>query len=127
MRNRAGRVLNVRKAGTGMLMLPGGKPETGETALETAIREFEEELGITLDPGRMRDVGVFRADAANESGFTVEATVFEHPFVAEAERLTPQAEIEYLEWVPLDTLRADVAPLNRDAVFPALLENSAFK
>ena len=127
MRNRAGRVLNVRKAGTGMLMLPGGKPEAGETPLETAIREFGEELGIKRDPARMRDLGIFRADAANESGFTVEAAVFEHPFVAEAEHITPLAEIEYFEWVPLDTQRADVAPLNRDAVFPALLENPAFK
>lgn len=127
MRDRAGRVLNVRKVGTAMLMLPGGKPEAGESPLETAIREFEEELGVALDPARMRDLGVFQADAANESGFTVEAAVFEHPFVAEAAHLTPRAEIEFLEWVPLDTQRADVAPLNRDAVFPALLGRPSFK
>lgn len=121
MRNPEGRVLNVRKSGTSMLMLPGGKPEREETALETAVREFDEELGIALDASRMRELGVFRAEAANESGLTVEASVFEHPFVADAATLVPRAEIDYLEWIPLDTQRTDVAPLNRDAVFPALL------
>ncbi|QZY52811.1 NUDIX hydrolase [Leucobacter tenebrionis] len=122
MRDESGRVLNVRKRGTSSLMLPGGKHELGEDPRDTAVREFEEELGIALDRDRLRDLGVFSAVAANEPGHTVEASVFEHPLVDGAADAKPRAEIEYLEWVdPAATARPDMAPLNTDFVFPALL------
>lgn len=121
MRDERGRVLNVRKRGTDALMLPGGKHEAGEDPRDTAVREFEEELGIALDRDRLRALGVFRAVAANEPGCTVEASVFEYPFVAGADAASPRAEIEHLEWVDPATERADMAPLNTDFVFPALL------
>ncbi|MBP6684877.1 MAG: NUDIX domain-containing protein, partial [Leucobacter sp.] len=66
IRDPEGRVLNVRKRGTSMLMLPGGKPEPGEDPRDTAIREFAEELGVQLDPLRLRGLGEFRSPAANE-------------------------------------------------------------
>lgn len=121
MRDPRGRVLNVRKRGTRMLMLPGGKHEEGEGPAVTALREFEEELGIALDPERLQALGVFRAAAANEPGCTVEAAVFLHPYLASAGEATPQAEIEHLEWVDPADPRDDMAPLNTDFVFPALL------
>ncbi|QAB17182.1 NUDIX domain-containing protein [Leucobacter muris] len=121
MRDESGRVLNVRKRGTGSLMLPGGKHEAGEDPRDTAVREFEEELGIALDRDRLRELGVFRAVAANEPGHTVEASVFEHPLVTAAATAEPRAEIEHLEWVHPSAERADMAPLNTDFVFPALL------
>lgn len=120
MRNSAGHVLNVRKRGTGMLMLPGGKPESGEDPRTTAVREVAEELGLELDTVLLREIGVFRAAAANEPGFVVEAAVFEHPLVAGAENAEPQAEIEHIEWIDPAVPRADIAPLNTDYVFPAL-------
>ncbi|MBL3687331.1 NUDIX domain-containing protein [Leucobacter zeae] len=121
MRDAEGRVLNVRKRGTDALMLPGGKHEPGEDPRDTAAREFLEELGVELDPDRLTLLGVFRASAANEPGFTVEATVFTHPLVAEALQTLPLAEIEHLEWVDPATPRDGIAPLNTDVVFPALL------
>lgn len=117
MRDGAGRVLNVRKRGTQMLMLPGGKPEPGEGPAETALREFAEELGTQLDPARLTPLGEFRAPAANEPGREVVASVFEHPFVA---GVTANAEIEALEWVSPSAVRPDMAPLNTLHVFPAL-------
>ena len=76
--SRDGRVLTVRKRGTSMFMLPGGKPEAGETPAECAAREVHEELGVVVDADALRLVGVFDAAAANEAGFVVRATVFAH-------------------------------------------------
>ncbi|MCW2288628.1 NUDIX domain-containing protein [Leucobacter luti] len=121
MRDDHGRVLNVRKRGTSALMLPGGKHEPGEDARTTAVREFAEELGLTLDPASLRELGIFRATAANEPGHVVEATVFEHPLVSGAAHAQPRAEIEHLEWIDPAIARGDMAPLNTDYVFPALL------
>jgi 8-oxo-dGTP pyrophosphatase MutT (NUDIX family) len=117
MRDGAGLVLNVRKRGTRMLMLPGGKPEAGEAPAETALREFSEELGVELDPQRLSLIGEFRAPAANEPGHEVVAHVFEHPFVAGVEA---SAEIESLHWIDPADRRSDLAPLNTEHVFPAL-------
>lgn len=122
MRDPFGRVLNVRKRGTTALMLPGGKHEPGEDPRSTALREFEEELGVALDPKLLTPLGVFRAAAANEPGHIVEASVFEHPFAADAAEAGPQAEIDLVEWVDPAEHRADMAPLNTDVVFPALLQ-----
>ena len=119
MRDAQGRVLNVRKRGTSSLMLPGGKPEAGESPAQTAAREFEEELGVSLEAASLAFLGEFRAAAANEAGFDVVAQVFEHPFV---HGVTANAEIEQLEWVDPSEPRDDMAPLNTEHVFPVLLE-----
>lgn len=91
-----GHILVVRKQGTTRFMLPGGKPEAGEDAATTAVREFGEELGVDLDSGDLRDLGEFVAAAANEAGHTVRGAIFEHPYVAVDE---PRAEIAELRWL----------------------------
>ena len=121
MRDADGRVLSVRKRGTSALMLPGGKHEPGEDPRDTAVREFAEELGVPLERERLREVGVFRAPAANEPGRTVEAAVFEHPLVSGAPAARPLAEIEAVEWVDPAEPRDDLAPLTTACVFPLLL------
>lgn len=50
IRNRDGLVLTVRKRGSDGFMMPGGKPEPGETPLQTACREVNEEIGLTPTP-----------------------------------------------------------------------------
>ncbi|WP_436702073.1 NUDIX hydrolase [Nocardioides sp. BYT-33-1] len=124
IRDRTGAVLTVRKRGTDRFMLPGGKPEPGETPLQTAVRECHEELGAVLDPAELRLVGSFRAAAANEAGFEVAATVFEHPARVS---VVPAAEIAELRWLPAGArpLPADLAPLLAEHVLPALDHLSA--
>jgi len=55
---RDGQILLIRKKtgfGAGNINGPGGKLEPGETALEAAIREVEEEVGVT--PADPEDMG----------------------------------------------------------------------
>ena len=110
VRDEQGQVLVVRKQGTSRFMLPGGKPEQGEDAAETAVREFAEELGPELAPEDLRALGEFVAPAANEPGHTVRGAVFEHPYVAVGE---PRAEIAELRWLDPRHLpdRETLAPL----------------
>lgn len=106
-----GRLLTVRKRGTKRFMLPGGKPEPGEDALSTAVREGREELGVVLEPGRMRPLGTFTTLAANEPGTRLVASVFEHDFVA---GVRPCAEIAQARWEDLGAQPGqDLAPLTK--------------
>jgi len=114
-----GRVLSVRKRGTHRFMLPGGKPEAGESAVQAAAREVHEELGVALAPDDLVLLGEYEAVAANEPGHLVRSTVFTH-----AGAVVPRigAEIEELRWASLDELEADpaVAELTSRRVVPAL-------
>lgn len=113
-----GAMLTVRKRGTSRFMLPGGKPEPGETPAQTAVRECAEELNVAIAAGDLRELGRFRADAANEPGRLVEATVFTHPPVAVT---APAREIAELRWLERGSdLPSDLAPLLSTRVIPAL-------
>jgi 8-oxo-dGTP pyrophosphatase MutT (NUDIX family) len=77
--------------------LPGGATETGETAQETALREFSEELCV--DEVDMHVLGPLSPIYVNVSNFLVE------PFLAVAEsrpKMTPNpVEVDELLEVPL--------------------------
>lgn len=118
LRRPTGEVLTVRKRGTHRFMLPGGKPEPGETPAQTAVREAYEEVGAVLDATRLRELGTFRAAAANEPGYEVVGTVFEHPGVVD---VAPGGEIAELRWLdPTADLPDDLAPLLEERVLPLL-------
>jgi uncharacterized protein (TIGR00730 family) len=110
LRDAAGRIATVRKRRTKRFMLPGGKPEPGETYAQTAVRECFEELGVSLDPEFLRLLGVFRAAAANEPGHECEETLFAYDPVVSL--IAPRAEIAQVRWLdPTAPLPGDLAPL----------------
>lgn len=118
LRDDDGRLLTVRKRGTGRFILPGGKYEPGESAEQAAVRECREELGLALDPAGLVLLGRFRAAAANEAEHLVESTVFTHPARFDGRAA---AEIEELRWLdPERPLPEDLAPLLADRIVPAL-------
>ena len=112
----AGRSLLVRKRGSTIFMQPGGKIESGESALDALTRELREEIGIVVDPGETEYIGSYRAVAAHEANTVVRAEVF---FLTTPEEPVPSAEIEELLWVErLDEILVEVAPLSRDSLLP---------
>ena len=104
-----GRVLTVRKRGTSMFMLPGGKVEPGEAPEATARREVLEELGMALRPDGLRFVGEFLTATANEPGHWLRSFVFAYADAVAGERVG--AEIDRARWVSPDALGLLDAPL----------------
>lgn len=113
----AGRVLVVRKHGTTRFMQPGGKPEPGESAAQTLIRELHEELGVLLEEAALRPLGTFVSAAANEPGHRVVATAFATSIDPAAVRV--QAELAELRWItPADVESLPLAPLSVEHLLP---------
>jgi 8-oxo-dGTP diphosphatase len=112
-----GRVLVVRKQGTTRFMQPGGKPEPGESAAETLIRELHEELGIRLAEADLQPLGTFISEAANEPGHRVIADAFATS--VDPDSVAVQAEIAELRWItPTDAETLPLAPLSVEHLLP---------
>ncbi|MYR07440.1 NUDIX domain-containing protein [Gordonia sp. SID5947] len=120
IRDRDGLLLTVRKRGTQRFMLPGGKPEPGESAVRTAVRECAEEVGLAVDEADLYEWGRFRSAAANEAGCDVIATVFECALIEDD--VSPAAEIDEVRWLNVNgcSMPDDLAPLVIEHVIPAL-------
>ena len=72
---KGGRVLLIRKKrglGAGKINAPGGRLDPGETAIQAAVREVQEELVIT--PQQVREVGVHRFQFLD--GYSLHVHVF---------------------------------------------------
>lgn len=116
---RHGHLLCVRKQGTRLFMLPGGKPEPAEDDMTALRREVSEELDCGLRDGSIRLLGRYAAPAANEAGHTVRASIYRADLSAEPQ---PRAEIAEARWIDIHDGRGDdlLAPLLRDRLILAL-------
>jgi len=97
---RDGRILLIRKKrglGAGKINGPGGRLEPGETPVQAALRETQEELGIqALDP-RLRGELHFQF----VDGYSLLCSVFTAPDCLGEPISTPEADPL---WTPLDAI-----------------------
>ena len=121
--NELGQTLLVHKRGTVAFMLAGGKLDGAESALDALEREIREELGCELDRAACRSLGTFRAPAAHEPGFTVEAELFAASLIGEARA---SGEIDEIVWIdPGTEVPYPLAQLARRHAIPLARELKA--
>lgn len=116
-------VLLIRKKrgfGAGKISGPGGKLEPGETSLDAAIRETQEELGVT--PHHLQHLGELHFQFAD--GFALQCAVFlatgclGEP--VETEEAAPL-------WTHVDALPLDAMWADDRHWLPGLLEGKCFR
>jgi 8-oxo-dGTP diphosphatase len=85
----------------GKWALPGGHVDVGETSRAAAARELAEETGIEVDPGALRQLGVYDAPGRDPRGryVTVAYTLI-------VDRMVPTAgdDARAARWWPLNGL-----------------------
>jgi 8-oxo-dGTP pyrophosphatase MutT (NUDIX family) len=111
-------MLLCRKRGNnGLLILPGGKFEKGESATECLAREIHEELGDVRLSG-IGLVGTYNDEAA-ESGKRIRVELYS----ADVEGAPVAcAEIQELVWFGQSDDRAQLAPSLANRIIPDLVD-----
>ncbi|MGW2326346.1 NUDIX hydrolase [Streptomyces sp. NPDC001700] len=115
-----GRLLVVsKKAAPEVFYLPGGKPDPGESPLETLARELDEELGVVpLEPRLLAEV----EGVAVLERVPMRLTVFE----ARIDKVPhPAAELAHMRWISGDESDVRLAAAIRNHVVPRLREGGA--
>ncbi|WP_425153763.1 8-oxo-dGTP diphosphatase [Candidatus Palauibacter sp.] len=120
---RDGEILLIHKKrgiGAGKLNGAGGKVDPGESCLDAAVREFEEELRARpLDPRKLGEVGFDVVDGAS---------ILIHVFRADALDGEPSETDEAVPlWAPVDEIPYDRMWADDRYWLPHLLENRAFE
>ena len=108
-----------RSKDAGAWMIPKGAIEPGETAIEAAIREFEEETGGTIAAVPVPLASVRQAGGKLVEAFAVEgdldadairSTSFEMEWPPRSGQLRSFPEVEEARWMTLDEARALMLP-----------------
>jgi 8-oxo-dGTP diphosphatase len=115
---RDGRMLLCRKKHTtSLLILPGGKREAGESAVECLTRELREELGdVTI--GAVELIGVYTDQAAGTEAKNVRIELYRAALIGEP---VASSEIAELVWFGPQDDRSQLAPSIANKILPDLL------
>ena len=115
---REGRILLCRKKrAPSLLILPGGKFEPGETAIQCLVRELREELGEVTASG-LQHVGTYSDRAAGDATKTVRIELYRGELTGAP---VASAEIGELVWFGEDDDWTELAPSLANRILPDLL------
>ena len=127
VRDDADRILLVRRIDNGLWELPGGRVELGESAVDAAEREVEEESGVTVKVTRL--AGVY-TDPAHVIDYPLTGEVRQqfalcfHALPVAGEPCPDRTETCEVAWVPVTWIaRFDIHPAMRRRIVNALCES----
>ncbi|MEK6837623.1 MAG: NUDIX domain-containing protein [Nanoarchaeota archaeon] len=112
------KLLVVRAKGSSYVLMPGGKPREGESAVAALKREIMEELGCGIDESFTVHLGTFE-DVAAGGDARVSIDLFTGRLSG-----TPRAssEIEELIWIaPAEINHPQISPIIRNKILPFLV------
>ncbi|MDR2924445.1 MAG: NUDIX domain-containing protein [Azoarcus sp.] len=113
---REGRVLLLRRAGTGffdgLYSLPGGHIEQGESVFQAAVRELEEETGLRASPADLGWLGIIhRHSDTNRIDFFLRARNWQgEPILREPDKCSGMG------WFARDGLPPEIVPYVKAAL-----------
>ncbi len=113
------RLLVQEEIGEKYYLLPGGRAEAEEGAIQALCREVREELGIELELSTLNFLGKFEDVAAGSEDDRVQVELYQGEFQG---KLTPSSEVKKLIWFDKNDDREKLAPVTRNKILPALLE-----
>jgi len=116
---RDNRLLVLEESDQELYLMPGGKPEAGESGEQTLVREIKEELGVDLDTGSLRYLGSFEDAAAGNPDDRVHIELYLGDFSGEPQ---PRSEVTRLVWFSRNDDRTKLAPVTQNKILPALLK-----
>lgn len=110
-------ILTGRRRDNNLWTFPGGHMNEGETQIEAACRETEEEVGIKISPSMLKHISSERIKS-HRTGKYFEV----HAYKAELKTkimprsiLDPDAEFDVIRWVPLKPSTPELKPESRHA------------
>lgn len=110
--------LVVRAYGKDVFVAPGGKLESGETAMAALIREMKEEVQIDITEAGLELIGTFHAIAAGSESKTLKMDVF---LIRDSQgEPLPSSEIEEIMWVNTKTTGVSLGSIFEHDVMPKL-------
>lgn len=119
---REGRVLLCRKRyGTSLLILPGGKPEDGESEEETLRREIREELDTLA--GTLNWFGLYEDEAAGDPR-RVQISLYRGEL---ADEPVASNEIAELVWFGAQDDLHRLSPSLRNQIIPDLIQRGILR
>ncbi|WP_102028645.1 8-oxo-dGTP diphosphatase [Salirhabdus sp. Marseille-P4669] len=93
-------VLMLKKPRRNWYVAPGGKMESGETIKQSAIREFQEETGLTVEDPKLK--GVFTFLIYENEEIVMEWMMFTFYSKEHKGTLLEESKEGELEWVPVN-------------------------